>query len=216
MSLAVDYLREYLSEPNTTQAEFARGCGMTAPNISDVLKGDVAISRRNVGKLLRGFPQNKRLHFLQAYLHDEIPEEYADDVTIQISSRRSRAQEECTLAEAVEAALVSAFRSLPSDTYRGRVLTLVRALRGDEKLRELLKLTVEYLQPPAAAEEEALGLVAEDQAPFAGPSPAVIAANAAAGVLASGQEHATPAPSPEPAHSAPARPPRAPKPRKAD
>lgn len=140
-NLALDYLREHLA--NKTQLAFAQAAGMTAQNIGDILRGDVAISDRNLPKLLRAFDEEaQRQEFLAAYLRDRVPNEYADVVQI---VARGAAVRESTSAD-VTADLLEAFTALPSDLYRRRVVRLLQQLRRDDALRDLFVRTVAYLE----------------------------------------------------------------------
>lgn len=147
MNLAHDYLREHLQGPDLTQADFAKAAGMTASNVSDLLKGDVSISDRNVGKLLRGFRTEKERHdFLVAYLRDQVPDDYSNSITILLKSEL----EPTGLAEAkepsIEVQLATAFAALPSDLYRRRLIRFLNHLKKDAALRDLFVRTVAYLE----------------------------------------------------------------------
>lgn len=155
MSLAVDFLREFFARRETSQTDFARAAGMTPTNVTDLLKGDVAISGRNLDKLLRGFRSEKdRRDFLTAYLRDQIPADYADDITIQL-----RAPAEGMVCEGgderdtLDAQIMLGFAALPSDLFRRRLVNFVQHLRGDAQLRDLFARTVAYLE-----EEDGCGL----------------------------------------------------------
>jgi transcriptional regulator with XRE-family HTH domain len=158
MSLAVDFLSEFFARGETTQTDFARAAGMTPTNVTDLLKGDVAISGRNLDKLLRGLRTEKdRKDFLTAFLRDQIPADYADDITIQLQAHKTEgALEDPDDAGALEGQMILAFASLPSDLHRRRLVHFAQTLRGDAKLRDLFARTMAYLE-----EEKGSGLARE-------------------------------------------------------
>lgn len=156
MSLALDNLAEYLKRAaasGDTKADFARASGVHPSLITNILDGDVALSGKNVPKILQGFrTKDDRLAFLLAYLHDEIPQEHANEISVQLAKSSTEGLAESSIADAQEAQLLEAFFALPSDAYRRRVVTLVRALRSDAQLRDLFKSTVDYIQPDDASQ----------------------------------------------------------------
>jgi transcriptional regulator with XRE-family HTH domain len=149
MSLALDFLKEYLSRPSQTQGDFAQAAGMTPPNVSDLLKGDVMISDRNLSKILRGLRSEKDRHdFLAAYLRDRIPTDYAEIVSVHLkppADQRGLVMETGE-GEPLELQAMQAFASLPSDLYRRRVIRFLSHLKKDAGLRDLFTRTVAYLE----------------------------------------------------------------------
>lgn len=149
MSLALDFLKEYLNRPSQTQTDFAMAAGMTPTNVSDLLKGDVAISDRNLAKLIRGLRSEKDRHdFLTAYLRDRVPSDYADIITVHL---RPPVVETGMVMEAgddepLDAQIIRAFASLPSDLYRRRVIRFLEHLKKDGSLRDLFTRLVAYLE----------------------------------------------------------------------
>ena len=147
MSLARDYLKDYLRRENCSQAEFARRCEMTPPNLSDVLSSNaensVEISSRNVGKLVRGFAEEQdQLEFLAAYLRDEIPDGYADRVDVDV--RNADAVREAAIEDPT-AELLAGFAALPSKKLKRAVLSMLAHLRVDTEFRDLFLRTMSYL-----------------------------------------------------------------------
>jgi predicted transcriptional regulator len=151
MGLATDYLSDYLQRLDLTQVDFAKAAGMTQTNLSDILKGDVEVSARNIGKLLRGLSdESERDAFIAAHLRDQIPEDQAERVVVHVSKpddqRGGVMEDKPDNDTIIEAELVAAFAALPSSTYRKRVLRLLRHLRKDADLRDLFSRTVAYLE----------------------------------------------------------------------
>lgn len=150
MSLATDFLAEVFARKDYNQSDFARACGMTPTNVTDLLKGDVAISGRNLTKLLRGLRTEKdRLDFLTAYLCDQVPADYADEISIRLTAPAAACgmvMESSDPANELEAQLILAFSALPSDLYRRRLLRLTQTLRKDADLRDLFARTMAYLE----------------------------------------------------------------------
>lgn len=150
---ALSVLTDYLSESDTTQAEFAKAAGIDPSLFSQIKAGDVAISGKNLGKLLRGIREEPvRLDFLKAYLNEQIPDDYQTAITVSLvnapSGRWSIAEEssEPSLAEQ----MAHAFEALPSDLLRRRAIHLLTCLRNDTDLRDLFNRTVAYLEEPSS------------------------------------------------------------------
>lgn len=149
MSLALDFLKEYLSRPDQTQADFAVAAGMTPPNVSDLLKGDVLLSDRNLPKILRGLRSERDRHdFLAAYLRDRVPADYADVISVHLKQPAVTGGllMEDGEGEPLDVQIVHAFAALPSDLYRRRVIRFLGHLKKDPGLRDLFTRTVFYLE----------------------------------------------------------------------
>lgn len=142
VSLALDFLRAHLEHQQISQAEFARRCDMTPANFSEVINGTVALSARNLERLLRGFKDEQdQLEFLAAYLRDEIPKEYADRIEVS-SGKRSFIVEE---GAAGDADLVANYSALPTKKLREAVQICLRQLRIDSEFRALFVQTMNYM-----------------------------------------------------------------------
>lgn len=145
MSLATDFLTDYLGRTQMTASEFSRASGIPASNLSEIFKGDVEISGRNLGKFLRGIrEEHERDGFLAAYLRGSIPEDQATRVLVHVKQDKRAAVAEGSEAS-LEADLAAAFDQLPNDTYRRRVVRFLAQLRRDEELRELFRRTMDYV-----------------------------------------------------------------------
>lgn len=156
MSLALDFLKEYLSRSDVTQADYAKACGIDPSLFSQLKSGDVSVSSKNLPKLLRGLHTAKdRLDFLTSYLRDQVPNEYANMVAIQIGTGGESAWQvaESTDDSQLEPQALLAFAALPSRTYRLRIIRFLQTLRTDAKLRDLFGRTMAYLE-----EEQGCGL----------------------------------------------------------
>lgn len=129
-----------------TQAEFAIACGMDASTITDVLSGNVRISSRNIEKLLHGLPARaEQLQFLAAYLRDEIPLDYANDISVGVEKSVAQKQEKSAAAYgADEGDLLNAYRELSARKHRDLALSVIRQIRSDTELRNLISQVMEY------------------------------------------------------------------------
>lgn len=148
MSLAIDFLTDFLERTDQKQADFARTAGMTQPNLNDILKGHVEVSSRNLAKLLRGIRADyERDAFIAAYLRDQIPGDMADRVHVHLTRAKGEGMvmEEAEGADLLEANLAVAFAALPSDSYRKRVVRFLQQLRKDADLRDLFRRTMDYV-----------------------------------------------------------------------
>ncbi len=204
MSLALDFLKEYLSRPGQTQTDFAMSAGMTPTNVTDLLKGDVAVSDRNLAKLIRGFRTEKDRHdFLTGYLRDRVPADYADVITVHLRSPEGRPGlvMEDPAEDSLELQLTQAFAALPSDLYRRRVIRFLNHLKKDGSLRDLFTRTVAYLEEADTGSP----LAFPELTP--GPSPLEIAEQETARRIASPKvAERSPAPRPSSPHRQPTAP----------
>lgn len=156
MSLATDFLADYIERSEQTQTDFARAAGMTPTNITEILKGTVNVSGRNLANLLRGIrDDHERDAFLAAYLRDNIPTDMADRVQVHLTRHRTgEAVMEGDDRANLEAELVLAFATLPNETYRRRVVRFLQQLRRDAELRDLFRRTMEYVDDDVEARRE--------------------------------------------------------------
>lgn len=148
MSLALDYLREWLQRSECNQADFAKACGMTGANVTDILNGDVTVSARNLAKLLRGLrSEPERLDFLSAYLRDQVPSDYSDEINIRLRVPNGPlGVMDAGDEEPLDLQMAQGFAALPSDLYRRRVVRFLNHLKKDSGLRDLFTRTVAYLE----------------------------------------------------------------------
>lgn len=152
MSFAIDYLEAHLAQ--TSQAEFALRCGIDPSTLTKLLKGEVAISGKNVPKLLLGFSRKRqRQEFLTAYLRDEIPAEHSDEITISIGIPGALCESDIDEKIWVEA-LASVASQLPPHTQE-QLYHLARALRHDASLRDVFKGIMRYVPRAPMAEVQA-------------------------------------------------------------
>jgi hypothetical protein len=114
---------------------------MTAANLSDLLAGHVAISYRNLPRLLNGFESRKdRLAFLVAHLRDMVPPDYEDDIVIKTKSRRMAG------TPVSEDEITKAWQHLPGRELQTRIIRLLKALAEDEDFRELFMKMMDYVR----------------------------------------------------------------------
>ena len=151
MSLAKDFLSDYLSRHDLTQVDYAKAAGMTQTNLSDILKGDVEVSSRNLAKLLRGMPDDhERDAFIAAHCRDQVPSDQAERVLIHVTKSAARSgtlmEDQASYGATLQEELLTAFNELPSAAYQRRVIRLLRHLRKDADLRDLFSRTVAYLE----------------------------------------------------------------------
>ena len=100
------------------------------------------ISYRNLPRLLNGFEsRSDKLEFLTAYLRDEVPADFEDDIVVGTRSGGRKGK-----AEAREEEFAAAWRALPGARMQARILRLLRALRHDETLRDLFVRITDYMQ----------------------------------------------------------------------
>lgn len=158
MSLTVDFLREYFARPDVTQADYAKLAGIDPSLLTKLMQEEVLISSKNLRKLLRGFPHfTDRVAFLNAYLRDQLPGEYADAISIRLVKTPESANEEGDQEES----LLQAFEALPSDAYKRRVIRFVRQLGRDAELRRYFAMTMRYVDDGIATERE-MGRATQD------------------------------------------------------
>lgn len=148
MSLALDFLSEHLAATGTTQADLAKAAGIDPSLFSQIKAGDVSINGKNFPKLMRGLRDDQaRLEFLNAYLCDQIPQDYSDRISVRITpaTPNGGVTEEET-EEPLESQLVTVFAKLPSDNHRRRLIRFVKHLNKDDSLRRFFVKTVDYLE----------------------------------------------------------------------
>ena len=148
VSASLSFLNEYLRREGVTQVAFAEACGMAASNLSAILNRDTAVSGENIQKLLKGIRSKEaKLRMLAAYLRDEIPREFADEIAIQLVNDIGSDVSLVMEAPRRDAAsvLLSAFNELPTTTLKAQVSLLARRLRDDEELRDLFTRMMSYI-----------------------------------------------------------------------
>lgn len=149
MSLALDYLSDYLERTKTTQADYAKSSGIDPSLFTKLVQKEVAMSGKNLPKLLRGIREDReRLDFLTAYLRDQIPADFADSITIHLNGQPAPdgGLMESGEEESLDAQIAQSFAALPSDLYRRRVIRFLNHLKKDGSLRDLFSRTVAYLE----------------------------------------------------------------------
>ncbi len=179
MNLAADLLRDYLSANKITQGDYAASCNVDQSFVSQVLAGTIAISARNLSKLLEGLKTKEdKLRFLVAYLHDQVPSEHVHDLTIRAASESSRPYlvEEITPdpKHIFDSAILEVLAQLPTQT-KTQLYQFVQALRVDPALRSVFQAVMRYVPAPAAEAPHTGGL-----GDSAGPFPVKIIQNAQA------------------------------------
>jgi hypothetical protein len=146
MNLALEFLKDYFEKPDAlNQGDFAKACGMSAANVSDLLSERISISSRNLNNLLRGFrDEGDQAAFLTAFLRDQVPVDFVDDVVIQ-HKKPSVLKEDSDAIVDTETEMIRAFSELPSDLFRRRVVIFLQHLRKDPDVRDLFTRTVAFL-----------------------------------------------------------------------
>lgn len=146
MSLALEFLSSFFEVPKNTRADFAKAAGIDASLVTNILQGDVQLSSKNIPKLLRGFrTDHERREFLAAYLKDQVPRDFADDIRIHLSHLASGEDANTAEDEAeLQARLIRAWLDLPNAKYRRRVVNFLVDLRKDAALRDLFARTMAY------------------------------------------------------------------------
>lgn len=149
MSLALEFLTDYLERTKTTQADFAKAAGVDPSLFTKLIQQEVGLNSKNVPKLLRGIhTEQDRLEFVGKYLQEQIPSDLSDGITIRVA--RSAAGlgviTEDPEEEPIDLQILHAAMSLPSDLYRRRLLRFICHLRKDAGLRDLFTRTVSYLE----------------------------------------------------------------------
>lgn len=149
MSLALEFLTDYLERTKTTQADFAKAAGVDPSLFTKLIQEEVGLNSKNVPKLLRGIhTEADRLEFLGKYLQEQIPDDLADGISVRISRAvpTGGALMEDAEEEPVDMQIMHAAAALPSDLYRRRLLRFLVHLRKDGGLRDLFTRTVAYLE----------------------------------------------------------------------
>lgn len=149
MSLAIAYLKAYFDRGDVTQADYAARCEVDAAHISKLLRGQVAISGRNLPKFIAGFSSEiDRFGFLVAYLRDQIPTEYAHKVTVTADVRGS----DTTVGKAAEfaesevyTAALGHIASLLPTQIQEKLYHLAKALRSDLELQDVFHAIMRYV-----------------------------------------------------------------------
>lgn len=147
MSLALEFLTDYLVRSKTTQADFAKAAGIDPSLFTKLVQEEVGLNSKNVPKLLRGIHNDgDRQDFLIKYLQEQIPADLSDSITVRVSRPTTGALEEDRSEESLDAQIVRAFAALPSELYRRRVVRFLLHLRKDASLRDLFSRTCGYLE----------------------------------------------------------------------
>lgn len=148
MSLALDFLSEYLASTGTTQVDYAKAAGIDPSLFSQIKTGDVTINGKNFPKLLRGLrDEPARLEFLNAHLRDQIPPDFAEKISVRITPSTKAPGFPADDSEvSLEAQVMTRFADLPSDKHRRRVIRFLKHLKGDHTLQALFVKTVDYLE----------------------------------------------------------------------
>lgn len=157
MSLATEFLIDYIERAEQTQADFARLAGMTPTNLTEILKGSVKIGARNIDGLLRAITSGaERARFIHAHLNDQIPSDLADSVTVHITQQAEpgMVMEGGNEEAQLEAELIAAYRALTTLTYKRRVVRFLRQLKRDADLRDLFQRIMGYVDDDITTQRE--------------------------------------------------------------
>lgn len=169
MNLAADLLRDYLSANKITQGDYAAACGVDQSFVSQVLTGTIAISARNLSKLLEGLKAKEdKLRFLISYLHDQVPTEHVHDLSIR-SADASVApflvrEAHVDPATVFDDAIAQVLGQLPTQT-KTQLYQFIQALRVDPALRSVFHGIMRYV-PVTGAEAPHMAAPADTAGPF--------------------------------------------------
>lgn len=156
MNLAIEHLRDYLTREKISQRSYADACDYDASLVSDVLRGTLPVSARNLPKLLAGISTRKdKLNFLSAYLRDQIPPEHTNELGLQITDLGEPATplvEEVAVdpSTVLDEGIRHAVSQLPTQT-KAQVYRFVKALRVDPLLRNVFDGLMHYVPPTPAS-----------------------------------------------------------------
>lgn len=148
MSLALEFLDDYLKRTKTTQADFARAAGFDASLFTKLAQKEVSLSSKNVPKILRAISNDAdRMRFLSKYLEDQIPGDFKESITVHFTGQAAGLVMEAEAEEEpLDIQVTHAFNALPSDLYRRRLIRFLNHLKKDSGLRDLFTRTVAYLE----------------------------------------------------------------------
>lgn len=155
MSLTVEFLKEYFARPDITQSDYAKTAGIDPSLLTKLMQEEVLVSSKNLKRLLRGFHEySDKLAFLNAYLRDQVPDDFNDAISIRLikAGTITGAADEFGESEE-ESALLQAFQSLPPG-YRPRIIRFTRQLARDGDLRRFFSMTMNYVDDGARSQRE--------------------------------------------------------------
>jgi transcriptional regulator with XRE-family HTH domain len=122
---------------DSNRAALARACGLAPSTIGDLINGKIAVSEKNLARILHGFPDARdQVELLLAYLRGQVPSSLRGAVTIEA------ADTQWLLSEAPAAA--DPLAALPPK-LRDEVASIARRMAEDAQLRDLFGRTVRYL-----------------------------------------------------------------------
>lgn len=121
------------------RSSLAKACGVVPSTIGDYISGKIEVTRKNLLRILTGIPEkNDRELLLRAYLEDQIPEEYRTVFGIE----RKNAGKAQAHGEALAAAEIIQGMN---GAMQKKLITLLRRIRDDAELRDLLSRTIAYI-----------------------------------------------------------------------
>jgi len=122
---------------DSNRAALARACGLAPSTIGDLINGKIAVSEKNLARILHGFPDARdQVELLLAYLRGQVPSSLRGAVTIEAAGTQ------WLLSEAPAAA--DPLAALPPK-LRDEVASIARRMAEDAQLRDLFGRTVRYL-----------------------------------------------------------------------
>jgi transcriptional regulator with XRE-family HTH domain len=118
---------------DSNRAALARACGLAPSTIGDLINGKIAVSEKNLARILHGFPDARdQVELLLAYLRGQVPSSLRGAVTIEAADTQWLLSEADPLA------------ALPPK-LRDEVASIARRMAEDAQLRDLFGRTVRYL-----------------------------------------------------------------------
>jgi len=129
--------RRRFSGGTATEPLLARACDLAPSTIGDLINGEIAVSEKNLARILHGFPDVRdQVDLLLAYLRGQVPSSLRGAVTIEA------ADTQWLLGEAPAAS--DPLVALPPK-LRDEVASIARRMAEDAQLRDLFGRTVRYL-----------------------------------------------------------------------
>ena len=130
-------LEAAIQRRNSNRAALARACDLAPSTIGDLINGEIAVSEKNLARILHGFPDVRdQVDLLLAYLRGQVPSSLRGAVTIEA------ADTQWLLGEAPAAS--DPLVALPPK-LRDEVASIARRMAEDAQLRDLFGRTVRYV-----------------------------------------------------------------------